>query len=491
MKRTILQLLFLVVHAPIVVKGQTVWDIDMFTRLNPISSGRALSVGGTNVALGGSFTNASTNPAGINPFSEISISGGFSNIQGTETLNNFNNLPLTSNATQLNLNQVGLTGGWSGSHLSPWKRHTLSVGMNLLSDFNNLSKVTGTYTGSICNRFLSQLNSGTLSDEHKMLFLETGALYKVGNNYTNDFVAYPSAAIRHEQTTQETGNQSEYVVTYQTNYENKLLLGISLCLPIIDYHYQFDYSETDDKNGIRFFDKLNYIQKYQVTGTGSSVKLGAIYRPISAIRIGFAYHTPVWYHLGSNEQTQMTYTENGQTYTSQYPDNFTQDTFKYDLQTPSRVMGGIALFWREHALSVDAEWTDPSKSFYTFDTQNATSQSALNQRIQTTYQSQFKLRAGLQINLNKLYLRGGVSAQSSVYKGDSELYWHYSAGLAWRTSDGWLLEAGWLQQMKPVVGQYEPIWRATGNYSATRVDYTSLYGIGVLTMGIPLTKRRY
>ena len=45
------------------------------------------------------------------------------------------------------------------------------------------------------------------------------------------------------------------------------------------------------------FTDFNYTYYYDNIGTGYTFKLGAIYRPIETLRIGFAFHSPTFFRI--------------------------------------------------------------------------------------------------------------------------------------------------------------------------------------------------
>ena len=106
------------------------------------------------------------------------------------------------------------------------------------------------------------------------------------------------------------------------------------------------------------FKNFNYLDYYEDRGTGYSFKLGAIFKPVETMRIGVAFHSPVWYHIDEYffETISSNFTDG-----SRYESSNDPMRFDYALTTPFRVLGGIAFQIQKVALlSADYEFVDYS-----------------------------------------------------------------------------------------------------------------------------------
>ncbi|MDR3061567.1 MAG: outer membrane protein transport protein [Dysgonamonadaceae bacterium] len=87
-----------------------------------------------------------------------------------------------------------------------------------------------------------------------------------------------------------------YIETYDfslgTNFSDKFYLGATFSLTNILYHLDSFYGEKLGEGGTIGLD--NY---FETQGAGYQFNAGVIWRPVDALRLGVAYHSPVWYSL--------------------------------------------------------------------------------------------------------------------------------------------------------------------------------------------------
>ena len=108
----------------------------------------------------------------------------------------------------------------------------------------------------------------------------------------------------------------ELALGYAANMDDRFYLGGSLGIPIVDYERFTKYRESNPSgnpdNNFDYFESNDYLT---TKGFGVNAKLGLIFKPQEAIRLGLAVHTPTFYTLTNRQTTDITSaTEN---YTSQ------------------------------------------------------------------------------------------------------------------------------------------------------------------------------
>ena len=84
--------------------------------------------------------------------------------------------------------------------------------------------------------------------------------------------------------------------------DDKLYLGGSIGVPIMNYERTATFTETDasDDNDNNFgFSSVT--ETFSQKGAGFNMKLGVIFKPAEQLRLGFAVHSPTLY--GLKEQT--------------------------------------------------------------------------------------------------------------------------------------------------------------------------------------------
>ena len=111
-------------------------------------------------------------------------------------------------------------------------------------------------------------------------------------------------------------------------------------------------------------DGFNYEQTSIVNGTGVNIKAGFTYRPIPALRIGVAVHTPTWYSLDFKYQGAMVsqaYDNGKGSYVYPNPDAVTDVLTEsggnsWNFRTPARLLFGASYTFGSMAIvSVDYE----------------------------------------------------------------------------------------------------------------------------------------
>jgi long-subunit fatty acid transport protein len=181
------------------------------------------------------------------------------------------------------------------------------------------------------------------------------------------------------------------------------------------------------------FDDFNYVLHYENTGTGFTAKLGGIYRPTDAVRIGVALHSPTLYRINEyvydNITSNFTDGEN-----RSYENN--PSRYSYALTTPFRALAGVAVQINKFGLiSADYEYVDYSTAKFS-ETGDGYDYSDKNEAIRNSLRAASNLRIGAEMRYNNLYLRGGYgyygkSFTSNELNKDLD-YSTYSGGIGFR-----------------------------------------------------------
>ncbi len=159
----------------------------------------------------------------------------------------------------------------------------------------------------------------------------------------------------------ERGHADEYNIAFGGNVANKLYFGLDVGILDLDFRSYQSYEENltnayikDNEEDVLYADLINEgtnadwgIRSYKHTeGTGVNFKLGLIWRPTQALRIGAAFHTPTYYDMRDSYyiEAQIRAYENGeQLYSAQKGSNDGYDySSSYTISTPWRFMGSVA-----------------------------------------------------------------------------------------------------------------------------------------------------
>jgi hypothetical protein len=406
---------------------------------------RFVSMSGAFGALGGNVSCLNYNPAGIGIYrkGELNISPGIN----FNTINSSYNGSGTKYFTpSLVFNGFGIAGSWQ-SHDNEDVRHSLGLSLNQLQNFNSTISINGRSQGSSIMQDLIG-NAGTssiaqLDPSYSNLAYKTYLLDQ--DTVTKKYYGFidPKADLAQSKTITRSGKMNEYAIGYTYAYLDKLYLGASIGIPVISYNNAASYTEADDKDSLRIyrdannqikstysypvyyynnsantnllggFKSMTYDEVYKTTGRGVNLKLGAIYRVNEFLRIGANYQTPTVLNLTDTYSYSMTTSyDNGDNISSSYPDN--GGIYRYKIITPMRYGASIGYIYKKLlAIGIDYEGVNYGRAFI------SSSEPAyftdVNKTISTKYTSASNLRAGAEVNIKNVFLRGGYAMYGSPF----------------------------------------------------------------------------
>jgi hypothetical protein len=198
-----------------------------------------------------------------------------------------------------------------------------------------------------------------------------------------------------------------------------------------------DHTEIDDAQIIPYFDSFTFRETLESRGTGYTFKAGVIFRPISPIRIGAAFHIPTFYRIREDFYTDINSTWDESTGWSSIYEQSPVNQSEYWLRTPYRAIGSVAFqVGRVAMIGVDYEFMDYRQA-------NMDSRVSdynlldMNDRIRNIYTVAHNVRAGGEVLLGPMYLRAGAAFYDSPYKSTevNAEAWNmiYSGGLGFRS----------------------------------------------------------
>ncbi|MEE9460930.1 MAG: hypothetical protein V3V53_03815 [Bacteroidales bacterium] len=325
---------------------------------------RSTAMGGAFGALGGDFSSASLNPAGIGVYrsNEATISPGliFDN-----TLTNYLGNNRTDNMYQFTLNNLGFVFSNQTGKDKGWVGYTFGIGYNQLNNFNRNTMMEGimlsggSESSSYLDNFTNNANAGIWSDYYEQLAWDANLMPfdTLSQEYWNDIneAGYGQSQRRR---IRETGSMGETAFTFGANYGNKLYFGATFGIQRLRYSNYTDHTENDDAQIIPYFDSFTFRETLETRGTGYTFKAGIIFRPISLIRIGAAFHIPTFYRIREDFYTDMSssFDDPGENVDPAFsPVN----QFEYWLRTPYRAIGSVAFqVGRIAMIDVDYEYVD-------------------------------------------------------------------------------------------------------------------------------------
>lgn len=449
---TLLALLF-----SLALPAQNATDALRFSYFDYGGTGRFVGVNGALGAFGTEFSTLSTNPAGLAMYrsSEVIVSPAVlitrtnSQLEGAFLPFEESFLPqadpsqtLSESRTVFNLNNLGLV-VQSNPRNPKFTTMNFGIGFNHIGNFNQHFFYEGRSVGSIVDRWQEFANTfgvdpNNASFEENVAFNAGALLYdEQADFYVTDYDLTHDqdgigAPILRNQRAQAEGSMSEMVLSLATNYDELLMFGLTVGVPIVNYRISKTYREEDDQELVPFFDDLVFEESLSTTGAGVNFKFGMIIRPTQAIRIGGAVHSPTGLNLNDESDFAIGYTFTDDQGTSS---GFAESDilpFEYRIRTPWRYFANAGfLIQRYGFLTVDLEWVDYSSAEFRYNGFQNEEEFA-NQDINNSLQSVMNVRIGGEFAYKLFRIRGGIGLLPSPYAGDTEQNLSYSAGLGYR-----------------------------------------------------------
>lgn len=414
--------------------AQDYTDALRYSNISVAGTARAGAMGNAFGALGGDFTSASINPAGLGLYrsseftvTPVSMSTRVeSKYYGTGREDSdykfaLNNISYVNTISMAGTNEAGIV------------NVNLGIGYNRIKDFNSYGIIQGfEVNGSYLDYFADRANRGIWSDFYEELAWKTDVLiYNEDNDeYFSDLQNYydsdeqPKYGQDQRKSYSRTGSIDEYSLVASLNFNHKLYLGLSWGINDLYYRESTTLIENDpylkDPNNnldIPYFNDFQFNSNLTTWGTGHNFKFGAIYKPINEVRLGVSIHTPTWYRLQDDFSTSMntsiTYADGSETYDESSPFN----EYDYRLQTPLRAtFSGAFVIGKVGLLSADYELVNYSNAKlrkggdgYDFYGENTD--------IQEAYKTSGNLRIGGELVASKnMRLRGGFEYHGSAFE---------------------------------------------------------------------------
>ncbi len=437
-------LFFLSVFATTTTAAQNIADALRYSQQDVTGTARFAGAGGAFTALGADFGAISVNPAGAAMYrrSEFVIGTGL-RFHETETSLNSTSSSYSERRNHFNLDNIGL----AISIHTPgrkWRTFNTVIGYNRLANYNRKYYYEGKAPGSIINAYFDDARATGNNTQNwypygARLAYDANAIYTGPDGlFTTDFESNRTASVQHWQSVSEKGGMGELLFGFAGNYKEKLMLGLTAGVPLLNYSLNSNYGEIDKDAAVEYFDGLTLNESLRTEGVGFNLKLGMIYRASQALRIGAAFHTPTFMKLNDSFNSDMaySYTDGGGATTkrAQSPEGL----FDYKLNTPFRSSVGAAyIFGSNGFVSADLEMVDYANM--AFDLGNeAAFERELNRGIEQAYTTTVNLRLGGELALQEFRVRGGLQHLGNPYETGGRSRMVYTGGFGYRDNDFYL-----------------------------------------------------
>ena len=380
--------------------------IDAYSVSQPDLKGTARYMGmaGAFGALGGDLSSISQNPAGIGVYRSSDI--GFTLDLDVQSSNSLSEGVKTSmSQTKFLLNNIGAV-------LTMRLPSQTIPNLNFGFTYNKGSSFNRVYKGSIptLKNSMSNYIAG-IANADKVLEgdLVSGEGYDPYNPGYNDYAApwitilgYDSYLITPDQnpltgetqwyglwdqnsmtgnnTTgsgnflmRESGGTNDFNIVFGGNVSNVFYWGMNFDIVNINYHLSSLCGENlmnalvpdAENNVVRESAEWNLTNVYSLSGTGFNYQLGFIVKPVQALRLGFAFHTPTWYNLTEEFGASVNYKYGGAETGTVVANNGYLGYNSYNLRTPWKILASAAgVIGNNLIVSFDYEWANYGTMHY-------------------------------------------------------------------------------------------------------------------------------
>lgn len=409
-------------------------DAIRFSQTTTGSTSRIKAVGNAGTAVGGDLSNVSGNPAGLGFFtrSEASITPEF---VGSTSKSTYFGQANSASSNKVNLNNAALViynqlnKSYGSDKTKGWLSVNYGIGYSRTNDFNQNIHYGGSNNANSVNDFFAdQANQFGLGDAGSLL----DRAYQ--QNLIDLYGATPATSkyesnskglgpVAQEAFVNRTGSQSSADFSFGANYSNKLYLGLSLSFTDINYNsfstfYEdgtLSRSEGTPPVGVNRNYSSAYTQDQTTRGTGFSAKIGVIYKPVEAVRLGATFTSPTFYNIDDTYSEDVAASVNKEP----TPQNTNQPlyTLNYNLRTPLKLAGGAAVFIKHFGfITGDVEYVDyGSTHLSSNDSYDADFKD--NPEIKSLFKSAINAHIGAEARVTSFFLlRGGYGIQGDAFK---------------------------------------------------------------------------
>jgi hypothetical protein len=463
MKNTFLPVLILLVSTGSF--AQIPEDALKFSWFKPNGTARVQGIGGAMGSLGGDITANYVNPAGLAFFktNDFVITPGFSMLKNKTV---FRGDLASDQKSAFSLGTSGAVFGFNDKY-SRWNGKAFSIAVSQIANFNNNITYNGKnnfssygeqYAAEVAGSGLSLddiINSPSISFQSRLAvysFLTDTAT--LAGNTSPDVVSLAMRdnlkngglfLVNQQNNIQTKGGITEIAVGFAATNQDKVYLGGSIGIPIVNYEKHSIFRESDATgNNNNNFNYSELTENATTKGIGLNVKLGLIFKPVEQLRLGLAVHSPTMYGLKDTYDASMStdveeyipyadkpaYKPHVTTVNVSTLNGGQTSSYKYNLVNPWRVLvsGSYVLSEVEDVkkqkgfITADIEYVNYKSNKYTIADENGdnTYYDNVNKAIRDYYKGAFNFRVGGEIKFTTIMARLGFAYYGNPYK-DSEL----------------------------------------------------------------------
>lgn len=409
---------------PLLAGAQNLTDAIRFSQMYYGNTARSMSMGGAFTSLGGDFSSLSINPAGAGVYRKTELTFTPS-IYVNAVSTDYQGLKADGDRAHMILDNFGYVANINTGNDRGLAGVSFFLGYNRLNNFNQdmySNGRTGVNQTMANHAFAMASDFGTGSYWDNMGY----NTYLLNEDDQGLFIPADLQPVQADQrySRYNSGSSGEWTFGTGFNISHKFYFGGSVNYMRHRFESLSSYREYNFDN-TRLLNYSDYTRELSQYGDGINLKAGFILRPLDWIRIGGSIHSPTWYWVGEDYADRLTanYKEAVDGYSTWEatliddqgaPIDYAKNEYKFS--TPMRVNAGLGFIIGKLGLvSFDYEYIDYSNvKFRNWGMNNDFT--LQNQDIKDFFQSTHNYRAGLEVNLGKIALRGGFAYYDTPYK---------------------------------------------------------------------------
>lgn len=430
MKTTPILTFIIILLSSVAIHAQGVEDAFLCAPTYYEGTGRSMGMGNATGAMGGDFTAACINPAGLGLYrsAELTFTTGLQHAFSNSSYYGQND---HNSRTNVSIPNFGYVMHLECSNYRPLRAMQFAIGMTRTNDFNYRNSATGLNpNSSMVDAFLQTVEGidelYTTSDPEG--YLEDNYPYDLYPAWRTHLIdrfedslgfffdsPIPQGNVVQNDVFTSRGRSEEYSLALGANIAEKLFLGSSVSLTHIKKSSTRLYTETPGEPGDspNTFKEWTYQQNLNDTAWGINVKCGLIYFPAPWLRIGAAWHSRNSYSVGESWTTEIT---SRLIYDNQEDFQRCLSPFlfqSYYFKTPHTFIGSLAFFVGQHGLvTADVDYLDYRTCSFR---SNVYSFEDVNKEIREVMRPSANIRLGTEWRLRQFFLRGGLAYYGSPY----------------------------------------------------------------------------
>jgi len=436
MQRNVFFLLGLILFASSGVFAQSYVESALtFSRTVPGGSARVQGMASSQTALGGDYSSAYSNPAGLGMFnrSEFTFSPAFSGYNTSATY-----LDNKDESSTSRLIIPGISGVFHmpiQNQNSGFVSGSFGISLTRTNDFNQSTYFHGRNSQtSIIDSFLDNAWGATTAqfDEGAYNYdTPTGLAYYnylIGpttipdptNGSDTEYFTDVKGLPDQEESFRTKGAANQWNFAYGANYKDKVFFGIGVGLISLKYKNERTYAESFANDDV--FNNLQLNETLDIKGNGINATLGVIARPVDFLQVGLSFATPTYYEISEVYTAGMStswknfdyYGDGSKLLNNQQAETDPPVMSDYTLTTPMKLSTGLAYISKFGLITADVDFVNPGKAKYSSNTSGVTFDNE-NKDIRNTYSQAINYRIGAEYRYKIFRVRAGYGMQGNTY----------------------------------------------------------------------------